>query len=163
MAINNLEGNDLESQKAVPTQEKQTIACNLALRSIGYKSVRAEPGIPFDDRKGVAQNENGKIEQGLYCSGWLSTGPVGVILSTMTNAFSVAQLIHKDIVEKSIDDKDLKPGSLEILKKIHEKGIQIVNFEDWEKIDEEEKARGKSKEKPREKIVSVKEMLKIAA
>lgn len=35
MAVNKLEGDDLETQKAVPTQEKQTIPCSLALRSIG--------------------------------------------------------------------------------------------------------------------------------
>ena len=41
-------------------------------------------------------------------------------------------------------------------------GIQIVRFEDWEKIDREEEKRGKIKGKPREKIVTIEEMLKIA-
>ena len=38
-----------------------------------------------------------------------------------------------------------------------------MRFQDWEKIDRVEKARGESKGKPREKIVSVEEMLKIAS
>ena len=33
---------------------------------------------------------------GLYCSGWVKTGPVGVILNTMENAFETAQVILED-------------------------------------------------------------------
>ena len=30
---------------------------------------------------------------GLYCSGWVKTGPVGVILTTMDNAFETALVV----------------------------------------------------------------------
>ena len=33
---------------------------------------------------------------GLYCSGWVKTGPVGVILNTMDNAFETAETILTD-------------------------------------------------------------------
>ena len=33
---------------------------------------------------------------GLYCSGWVKTGPVGVILTTMSNAFETAEAIVED-------------------------------------------------------------------
>ena len=33
---------------------------------------------------------------GLYCSGWVKTGPVGVILDTMSNAFETAENIIQD-------------------------------------------------------------------
>ena len=33
---------------------------------------------------------------GLYCSGWVKTGPVGVILTTMTKAFETAEAILDD-------------------------------------------------------------------
>ena len=36
---------------------------------------------------------------GLYCSGWVKTGPVGVILNTMNNAFETAENIVKDYTE----------------------------------------------------------------
>lgn len=81
----------------------------------------------------------------------------------MTNAFSTAQLINKDIAEGRLKVQESKPGSGEILKKIKQENIQVVKFEDWEKIDAEETKRGKEKGKPREKIVSVKEMLSVAA
>lgn len=36
-------------------------------------------------------------ERGLYCSGWIKTGPVGVIASTMTAAFETASSILQDL------------------------------------------------------------------
>lgn len=33
---------------------------------------------------------------GLYCSGWVKTGPVGVIVSTMNDAFETADTILSD-------------------------------------------------------------------
>ena len=32
----------------------------------------------------------------MYCSGWVKTGPVGVILDTMSNAFETAETIIQD-------------------------------------------------------------------
>jgi hypothetical protein len=40
--------------------------------------------------------------------------------------------------------------------------IQVVTFEDWLKIDREEVARGQAQGKPRDKVVSIQEMLEIA-
>ena len=40
---------------------------------------------------------------GLYCSGWVKTGPVGVILTTMNKAFETAEVIYEDFTKgKSI-------------------------------------------------------------
>ena len=38
---------------------------------------------------------------GLYCCGWVKTGPVGVILTTMDNAFETAELIVEDFNQGS--------------------------------------------------------------
>ena len=39
---------------------------------------------------------------GLYCSGWVKTGPVGVILTTMNKAYETAEAIHEDFVNGNI-------------------------------------------------------------
>lgn len=41
-------------------------------------------------------------------------------------------------------------------------GVVPVSFADWLKIDAYEKSRGTEREKPREKIVQIEEMLRIA-
>ncbi len=38
----------------------------------------------------------GLFYAGLYCSGWVKTGPVGVIVTTMENAFETAATILED-------------------------------------------------------------------
>lgn len=59
LGINRLEGEN-SNRKAVATGEKEALACDLAFRSIGYKSVGIQ-GIPFDERKGVVPNLDGKV------------------------------------------------------------------------------------------------------
>ena len=42
-------------------------------------------------------------------------------------------------------------------------GVQTVSFKDWEKIDSAESLNGEKVGKPREKIVDVSEMMKLAS
>ena len=44
---------------------------------------------------------------------------------------------------------------------LKQKGIRVVSFEDWQKIDAAEVERGQKIGKPREKYVSVDEMLEV--
>ena len=44
-----------------------------------------------------------------------------------------------------------------------ERGVQVVTFEGWERVDAEEVRRGRAAGKPREKMTSVPEMLAVAA
>lgn len=156
-SVNQLEGQDLTQQTATATGEFEEISSGLAIRSIGYKSLPIDPSVPFDLNKGKVKNTSGKIENGLYAAGWVATGPVGVILSTMTNAFQVGRLITDELeITKE------KPGFHELGKILDQKNIIPVTFEKWEKIDKEEQKRGKKVGKPREKIVDISEMLKIA-
>ncbi|XP_067213323.1 NADPH:adrenodoxin oxidoreductase, mitochondrial isoform X2 [Linepithema humile] len=157
--VNHLRGDNIQNQVAEATDEIEVISCGLALRSIGYKSVQIDDTIPFDAKKGRVKNVSGKVDNNLYSAGWAATGPVGVILSTMTNAFQVGNLICKELTSLS----ENKTGSDGLRKILDCKGIQIVSYKDWEKIDRVEQERGQQMKKPREKIVDVAEMLKIAA
>ncbi|KAK7788799.1 hypothetical protein R5R35_010910 [Gryllus longicercus] len=155
--------NTMEGENAVETDVLETIECGLVLRSIGYKSIQADSAIPFNSKRGLVENSGGVIQPGLYVSGWLGTGPVGVILSTMTNAFAVGQTMASDILNNTVDASIKKPGFEFIGSLLKKKGIQTVSFADWEQIDKVEQSRGKEKGKLREKIVDVKEMLTIAS
>ncbi|KAF9896353.1 hypothetical protein BX616_007631, partial [Lobosporangium transversale] len=59
LGINRLEGEE-HNRKAVPTGETETLKCDLAFRSIGYKSLGIQ-GVPFDSRKGIIPNVDGKV------------------------------------------------------------------------------------------------------
>lgn len=152
----------MESDKALPTGDKETIDFNFALRSIGYKSICADPSLNFDKSEGFIPNKDGKvltqtgkIDPGLYVAGWLRTGPTGVILTTMSNAFEVAENMCKDFELRK--DEDSKSGFEGLGLK-----NQVVTWKDWQKIDKFEMDEGKKLGKPREKLLDVRKMLEIA-
>ncbi|XP_050393659.1 NADPH:adrenodoxin oxidoreductase, mitochondrial [Patella vulgata] len=157
---NTLQGDDIVNQKVISTEHTEEIECGLVLRSIGYKSVSIDNTIPFDAKRGVIPNENGRVTgvSGLYCSGWVGLGPVGVILSTMTDGFNTGKLILKDIESGHIRHIP-KSGKEEILPVLNEKGVKVVNFMDWKQIDKAETQKGETVGKPREKIISIEEMI----
>ncbi|KAI4459069.1 fad nadph dehydrogenase/oxidoreductase [Holotrichia oblita] len=159
LCVNKLEGADILRQKAVFTEDVEYLSCDLAVTSIGYKSLEVDPAIPFDSNHGIAKNANGKISDGVFTTGWLATGPTGVILSTMSNAFGVAEYIVSDLKKCSIESK---PGFASVEKLLEKRGVQLVFWENWLKIDAYEQEMGKKLGKPREKIVTIKKMLEVA-
>lgn len=163
LTCNKLVGEKLEDQKCVPTNEHEILNCNLAFRSIGYKSIKVDKDILF--LNGLVPNNNGVVDNSssdlakLYVSGWLGTGPVGVILHTMGNSFQVAKIICEHL--NSADTK-VKGGFQEIKKIISVNNSNFVDWNGWEKIDKYEVEQGKKLGKPREKICSIEKMIEIA-
>lgn len=153
----------LVDDKAVLTDKVESIPAQLVCRSIGYKSISVDQSINFDEKLGKVKNVDGRVlmkdsnevDPGLYVAGWLATGPSGVILTTMNSSFFVAQTIIQDIQTGALKIDTNKPG-------IHPKGQRIVTWRDWEKIDQREVQTGAKANKPREKIVSIEEMMKVA-
>jgi len=139
-----------------PVGREEILDCGLVLRSVGFKSVRADSGLPFDERRGVVPNKNGRVEgrPGLYAAGWVGTGPRGVIIDTMNMAFKVGSVIVEDIKSLDMEEKLGRIGMGECLE-------MSTSWEDWIKIDMEESRRGEERGKPREKIFKIDEMLDI--
>ena len=155
-----------EDQAIEATDATETIECGLILRSIGYKSIPVEAGIPYDEKRGIIPNTHGRVEgeNGLYCAGWLATGPRGVIVDTMNEAYNVGQVIIEDWKSggfKSGDAPAGKSGYTEVEKLFTVRGIRPVSFENWEEIDRKEKQIGESSGKPREKFVDIKTMISV--
>ncbi|KPJ19209.1 NADPH:adrenodoxin oxidoreductase, mitochondrial [Papilio machaon] len=145
LICNKLIGDNLENKKCVATDQREVLDCDLVFRSIGYKSVKADKDIVFDSN-GFVVNDKGRVIESnapqdlgrLYVSGWLGTGPVGVILHTMSNAFLVAKAICEDFKDFNNSPK----GGFEEVKNIL-KNHQIVDWKAWEKIDKYEIEQGK--------------------
>lgn len=161
LAKNNLVG-EPGNQISQATEETIEIPCNTIFCSIGYKGIPM-PGIPFDNEKHVISNnrgriinENGKPLIGFYTSGWIKRGPSGVINSNKVDSVETVNCLLEDI-------PNIPPGPIrdqnKILDLLKQKNIRVVTFDEWKKLDQEEIRRGKEKGKPREKFVTVKEML----
>ena len=159
--LNKLEKPNLLESKAEATGVHDSIQCGIAFRSIGYKSVPIVEGVPFDERRNVVPNTRGRVAYsdgelftGLYCSGWIKRGAVGVIASTMNDAFETADSIAEDI-----SNGNLRSVNTEFdLSSVLPDGHKVVKSSHWSSLDSEEVSRGRGS-KPREKIVSVSEMI----
>merc|ERR1712013_897578 len=114
------------------TGKREILNTGLVLRSIGYKSVSAEPSLHFDSKRGVVPNMEGRVtgEEGLYVAGWLATGPRGVIIDTMNTAFRVASIMAEDLKSKPLSEVNGREGM--------QLPGNIVSWEDWERIEIEE-------------------------
>lgn len=112
-------------------------------------------------KTGVVPNEKGKVigKDGLYCTGWIKRGPRGVIVDTTSDAYETAQQLCKELI-KPIGAS--KIGTQKIVDFLEQRNVRVVDKQGWNRIDEEEKRRGKEKGKPREKFQSIDEMLSVA-
>ena len=138
------------------------IPCGLAFTSVGFRGTLLE-NLPVNEPKRTLTNKNskllgsnGKTVKGLYAAGWVKRGPQGVIGTNRECAQNTVDNILKDspaLLETSVEGKD---GLLTILNK---KNRRYVTFEDWKLIDNKEVEKGQELGKPREKFVTVEEML----
>ncbi len=111
-------------------------------------------GVPYDERGGRFQNEEGRIEDGLYCVGWARRGPNGTIGTNRPDGFDVAEKILADLGERTSD----KGGAAGLDRLLESRGTNVVTFRDWQKIEAAEAKRARDGS-PREKFTDVGEML----
>lgn len=143
----------VEAGRAVGTGEIYTIPASLVVACIGYQTSPIE-GVPFDVRAGRFANDEGRILPGLYCVGWARRGPSGTIGTNRPDGFGVIERMVEDFAGQPAG----KSGGAGFDRIAAERGLQVVTFADWKKIEEAETARARS-DAPREKFVAVAEMI----
>lgn len=148
-----------------PTEGFSSINCQLVIPSIGYKCKPLPEfkklGIPFDEKKGVIPNVDGKVigRNDSYCVGWVANGSRGNINSTVMTSGLLAEIIQEQLNAKNnnID----KPGRKVMEELLDKRNVNVVNWDDWTTIEAFEKMKGKESGKPMEKVTDFKEMLNI--
>lgn len=164
---------DSGRQVAAGTGEFEDIESRLVLKSIGYKSVPVD-GLPFDLHRGVVPNLRGRVlkttsddhvllEEGLYVCGWLKRGPTGIIATNLYCAEETVASIMEDLTQGPLASSSSlpKPGREGLLELLDDRKVTVLPFSAWEKIDSEEKRQGSLIQKPREKLSSWQELLKV--
>ena len=155
--------------KAKDTGEREELACDLVLRSVGYTGIPLR-GVPFDERRGTILNDDGRVLEthggehrtGHYTAGWIKRGPSGVIGTNKKCATETVAHLFEDVAEgKLLDPDSPDPNAIETL--LGERGTHYVSFSGWEKIDAAEVGKGEPHGRPRVKFVRIDEMLETAA
>jgi NADPH-dependent glutamate synthase beta subunit-like oxidoreductase len=143
--------------RAEGTGETETIRADLVVACIGYRTSPI-PGVPFDERQGRFANDEGRILPGLYCVGWARRGPSGTIGTNRPDGYGVVELIAADAQSGALGParKTGRPGFDALAE---QRGLDVVTFRDWKKIEEaEEKAAREGA--PREKFVDIAAMIR---
>lgn len=152
--------------KAEPTGETETLPVGLVFRSVGYKGVPID-GVPFDARAGVVPNADGRVltapgatttVPGTYVTGWIKRGPSGII---GTNKPDSVATVERLLADRTAGDLPPAPGAgrpaIDAL--LAARGVTVVSFDDWRRLDAAEQAAGQAQGRPRVKLTRVAEML----
>jgi ferredoxin/flavodoxin---NADP+ reductase len=162
---NRLEADAGGQVRAVATEEREVIPCQIVFRSVGYRGISL-PGVPFDDGSGTIPNATGRVldEQGeqvpgLYVAGWIKRGPTGVIGTNKKDAVETVDLLLEDARAGALP-MPAAGSSLEEL--LAERGVEVVMYAGWESIDAVERAAGEPHGRPRIKLCTWEELLAAA-
>ncbi|MBB5633402.1 ferredoxin--NADP+ reductase [Cryobacterium mesophilum] len=147
------------------TGEFREFPVDAVYRAVGYFGSPLD-GVPFDDRRGVIPNRAGRAiddederVHGVYASGWIKRGPVGLIGATKSDAMETVQALLGDQSEwwsPSEPDTDAIPRMLEA------RGIRYTTVQGWHRLDAHERALGEAQQRERVKVVPREEMVEIS-
>jgi ferredoxin--NADP+ reductase len=145
--------------------EFETYPVQALYRAVGYFGSALDE-IPFDSRFGVISNAEGRVLgedghhiPGLYCTGWIKRGPVGLIGHTKADAI---ETISHVIADRASWWQPERSGEGEIIQTLESKGVQFVDWAAWLKLDATERALGETEGRERKKLFDRDQMMEIA-
>jgi ferredoxin/flavodoxin---NADP+ reductase len=131
--------------RAVGTGEIVEYPVQAVYRAIGYFGSEL-PEVGFDERRGVIPNEAGRVLDvdgnpvpGIYTTGWIKRGPVGLIGSTKGDALETIGCLLEDRLSLPHAEH---PGEHEIIELLESRGVEYTTWEGWLKLDAHERALG---------------------
>ena len=150
----------------VGTGEFNTWPVQAIYRAVGYRS-DAVNDVPFDDRAAVIPNDGGHVLDGvdgspiagLYTTGWIKRGPVGLIGNTKGDAKETIEMLLADDAAGKLPTP-AQPELDAVIDFLEGKGIEYTTWEGWHKLDAVERERGEAEGRERKKVVEWEEMVR---
>ena len=147
---------------AKDTGAREELPAQLVVRAVGYRGVPT-PGLPFDEKTGTIPHTAGRVDgsRNEYVVGWIKRGPSGVIGSNKKDSQETVDTLVADL--RSGEPADLGPEdhSTELVEWLLSRQPQLVTDDHWKVIDEYERSAGEALGRPRVKLTSVAELLRI--
>ena len=116
-------------------------------RAIGYFGSEL-PEVGYDERRGVIPNEGGRVINedgtpvpGIYTTGWIKRGPVGLIGHTKGDALETIGYLLEDRPGLPAASH---PDPSSIIELLDERGVAYTTWEGWLKLDAHERSLGAS-------------------
>ena len=147
------------------TGEMREFEVQAVYRAVGYFGSELD-GIPFDDVEGVIRNEEGRVLDqsgshipGVYCTGWIKRGPVGLIGHTKADAIETIGHLMSD---RGSWWSPSEPGEEAIEETLRSRGVDSMAWSGWLNVDGEEKRLGQLSGRERLKLHNRAQMLDIS-
>ncbi|HEX4402621.1 MAG TPA: FAD-dependent oxidoreductase [Galbitalea sp.] len=145
------------------TGEFREVPVQATYRAIGYFGSPLD-GIPFDEKRGVVPNREGQVLDdaghqlpGIYATGWIKRGPVGLIGHTKSDAMETVKHLVRD---QSNWWSPLSPSEQSVVELLESRGIEFTNLDGWHNLDAFEQSLGLPHGRSRIKIVPRDEMVR---
>lgn len=131
-------------------------------RAVGYFGSPL-PEVPFDERRGVIPNhegqvvgEDGALVPGVYATGWIKRGPVGLIGHTKSDAMETVEHV---LTDQGMWWTPAEPEEQAIVDLLESRGVRFTTIEGWHLLDAHELALGAPAGRTRVKVVPREQML----
>ncbi len=147
------------------TGEIREVAVQAVYRAVGYFGSPLD-GIPFDERRGVIPNREGQVLDdddqqlhGVYATGWIKRGPVGLIGHTKSDAMETIKHVVND---EASWWTPAEPDEESVLTLLESRGIRYTTLDGWHRLDEYELSLGAEQGRTRIKVVPRDEMVDVS-
>ena len=147
------------------TGEIREVEVQAIYRAVGYFGSPLD-GIPFDERRGVIPNREGQVlddddepVHGVYATGWIKRGPVGLIGHTKSDAMETIKGLINDQANWWNPEHPEEESVTELLLS---RGVEFTNLDGWHNLDAHELTLGEAAGRTRIKVVPRDEMVEIS-
>ncbi|MFT4043260.1 MAG: 4Fe-4S binding protein [Gordonia sp. (in: high G+C Gram-positive bacteria)] len=144
-------------------EHTHTIATDLCVRSIGYRSTPI-PGLPFDQARGVFPNVDGRMVDdtgavipGCYVLGWAKRGPSGGIGANKVCAQSTVEDFIRDAAAGKLIRTRRRGDEFTAL--LRSRTRHVIGYRGMRAIDRIERRRGIEQGRPRVKFTRISDMV----
>ena len=147
-----------------PTGEFREFPIQAFYRAVGYFGSPL-PEIPFDAKHGVVPNDGGRVLEdgkqvpGVYATGWIKRGPIGLIGHTKSDAL---ETIGNIIGDRELWWQPTNHDASGVQALLESRGVDVVGWPEWLMIDARERALGEAEGRERIKLVEREDFLKAA-
>ena len=131
--------------KVVGTEDIRDYDLQAVYRAIGYWGSEL-PEVPFNHEYGVIRNQGGRVIDGddnrvagLYATGWIKRGPVGLIGHTKSDAMETIENLVADaagFAEPAI------PSTEDLLAALDDRGVEYTTWQGWQGLNAHELSLG---------------------
>ncbi|MGD9618452.1 MAG: FAD-dependent oxidoreductase [Mycolicibacterium sp.] len=146
---------------AKDTGERDEVPAQLVVRAVGYRGLPT-PGLPFDERSATIPHVDGRIEgsRNEYVVGWIKRGPTGVIGSNKSDSQDTVNTLLADLATAELAEFETDHAE-RLAAWFVQRQPKVVTDDHWKLIDEYERAAGEGAGRPRVKLTSVAELLRV--